>query len=252
MPKRSNPKELPLYRQIADQLREAIERGEYSPGQRIPGENDLIKTHNISRNTARDALAVLRGEGLIETRRGAGNFMRRTKLITRNANERLSRRTWGEGRSIWSSDMQGRPSGQRTEVTEIDAPERIAGSLGIPPGTKVCRRRRIHHAEGRPVQMSTSYLSASLVAGTPITEPDSGAGGVYARLLDLGCPPARFREEVRARMPRREEIESLSLAAETPVIYIARTAFDADGAPLEVNEMVLDANTYLLQYDIDA
>jgi GntR family transcriptional regulator len=249
LPKRTEP---PKYREIANALRAAIERGEYQPGQRIPGENDLIRDHGVSRNTARDALAVLRHEGITDTRRGAGNFVRQFQLIPRSANRRLARSTWGEGRSIWSADMQGRPSAEDVDVEEVVAPERIAGILGIPAGGHVWRRSRTHLSEGRPVQLSTSYLPAELVAGSPITQPDTGPGGVYARLLDLGHPPARFREEVRARMPIGDEAKVLKLAAGVPVVHIVRTAFEEGGRPLEVNEMVLDGNSYLLQYDIDA
>lgn len=252
MPRQRDPEGPAVYRQIANDLRAAIERGDYQPGQRIPGENALMAEWGVSRNTARDALAVLRDEGLTDTRRGAGNFVRRFKLIPRPANERLSRKTWGEGRSIWSADMQGRPSDAEVEVIEIEAPERIAGSLGIATGDPVWRRSRLYYADGRPVQMATSYFPAGLVAGSAITQPNPGPGGVYARLLDLGHPPARFREEVRARMPLQEETRALKLAAGIPVIHIFRIAFEEDGTPLEVNEMILDANSYLLLYDIDA
>ncbi|MFF4791876.1 GntR family transcriptional regulator [Streptomyces sp. NPDC001276] len=251
MPERKTGK-IPEYRRIANDLRAAIDRGDYQPGQRIPGENDLMRDYEVSRNTARDALAVLRHEGVTDTRRGAGNFVRQFKLIPRLANERLSRRTWGEGRSIWSADMKGRPSAEEVDVQEIEAPERIAGILGLSVGDPVIRRARVHLSEGRPVQLSTSYLPARLVADSPITQPDTGPGGTYARLLDLGHPPARFREEVRARMPVGDEAKRLKLAAGVPVAHIVRTAFEADGTPLEVNEMILDGNTYLLQYDIDA
>ena len=252
MPKQAKQEGPPTYRRIADELRAAIERGDYQPGQRIPGENQLMEQYDVSRNTARDALAILREEGLTDTRRGAGNFVRKGDLILRPANERLSRKTWGEGRSIWSADMQGRPSSEDVTVREIEAPERIAGIFGIPVGAPVWQRHRVHRSSGRPVQISTSYLPAELVAGSPITRPDTGPGGVYARLLDLGHPPARFREEVRARMPLRDEAGILKLAAGIPVVHIVRTAFDESGRPLEVVEMILDANSYLLQYDIYA
>jgi GntR family transcriptional regulator len=38
----------------------------------------------------------------------------------------------------------------------------------------------------------------------------------------------------------------------TPVIMICRTAFADEGRPVEVNEMILDANAYVLEYDFDA
>lgn len=254
MPKREQAqhKETPAYRQIADDLRAAIERGDYQPGQRIPGENQLMEQYDVSRNTARDALAILREEGLTDTRRGAGNFVRKFEFIVRNANDRLSRKRWGEGRSIWSADMQGRPSNEDVTVQEIEAPEPIAGNLGIPVGSRVWRRHRVYRSDKRPIQLSTSYLPAELVDGSPITQVDTGPGGTYARLLDLGHPPAYFREEVKARMPLRDEAQTLKLAAGIPVIHIVRTAFEEDGRPLEVNEMILDANSYLLQYDIRA
>jgi GntR family transcriptional regulator len=41
-------------------------------------------------------------------------------------------------------------------------------------------------------------------------------------------------------------------SAGVPVVLIARTAFDADGAAVEVNHMVLDAAAYVLEYDFEA
>ncbi len=100
--------------------------------------------------------------------------------------------------------------------------------------------------------LSTSYLPASLVEGTAITEPDTGPGGIYARLAELGHGPVRFREEVRSRMPLPEETAQLDLPAGTPVMLICRTAFADKGRVVEVNEMVLDAAAYVLEYDFDA
>jgi GntR family transcriptional regulator len=99
------------------------------------------------------------------------------------------------------------------------------------------------------VQCATSYLPTSIVAGTAITQPNSGPGGTYARLAELGHAPAKFREELKVRMPLAEEAARLGLGSGTPVILIARTAFDENNRPIEVNEMILDASSYVLQYD---
>ncbi|NUP39597.1 MAG: UTRA domain-containing protein, partial [Streptomyces sp.] len=100
-----------------------------------------------------------------------------------------------------------------------------------------------------PVLLSTSYLPAELVDRTPITQPDTGPGGVYARLGELGRGPVHFREEIRSRMPTAQEVDRLALSSGVPVVLIARTAFDADGAAVEVNHMVLDSAAYILEYD---
>jgi GntR family transcriptional regulator len=61
-----------------------------------------------------------------------------------------------------------------------------------------------------------------------------------------------FTEEVRARMPQPGEASLLGLPAGTPVIIISRLAYAAGGIPIELNEMTLDAASYVLQYDFDA
>lgn len=70
--------------------------------------------------------------------------------------------------------------------------------------------------DGKPVLLSDSHLPAELVAGSRITQEDTGPGGTCARLAELGAAPVRFREEIRAR------------------------------------EMVLDAASYVLEYEFDA
>lgn len=59
----------PKYQRIADELREAIRVGEYGPGDRLPGENDLMASYSVARMTARQALGVLQSEGVAESRK---------------------------------------------------------------------------------------------------------------------------------------------------------------------------------------
>lgn len=238
----------PLYRQIAEDLRAEIEAGVYDD-KKLPSESEIGARFGVARGTARDALAVLHAEGLTEARRGSGVYLRTFKRIRRNAAQRVARSNWGAGRAIWDVDLKGRSHQEATQVDEVEPPERIAAAFGMAPGGRVCRRSRLHYAEGRPVQQSTSYLPMNLVAGSAITRPDPGAGGIYARLADLGHAPVRFREEVTSRLPLPDEAKVLGMTASTPVFLIARTAFDADGQPVEVNEMTLDSNAYILEYD---
>jgi DNA-binding FadR family transcriptional regulator len=65
-----------LYRQIADQIRGLIERGEYAPGARLPPERDLAKQLGVSRPSVREALIALEVEGLVDVRIGSGIYVR--------------------------------------------------------------------------------------------------------------------------------------------------------------------------------
>ncbi|MGW5343970.1 GntR family transcriptional regulator [Streptomyces sp. NPDC004050] len=251
---RGAEKRQPKYQRIAAALKDAIASGRYGPGDRLPGESDLMATYDVARMTARQAFAALQAEGLVEARKGAGVFVREFRVgIRRRGIQRLAVEVWGAGGSIWAADGKGHdPEVEFLGVSEEPAPSAVAAALGLPAGSAVCVRRRRFLLDGRPVMVATSYLDAALIAGTPIAEPDTGPGGIYARLAELGRELVRFREEIRSRMPGPEEVEALALVPGTPVVLVCRTAFAADGQVVEVNEMVLDSAAYVLEYEFGA
>ena len=65
----------PVYRRIADSLRTAIESGDIAPGTKLPSESELMTQWGRSLGTIRQALAVLRNEGLVVPRHGRGVFV---------------------------------------------------------------------------------------------------------------------------------------------------------------------------------
>lgn len=67
---------LPLYQQLADELREQIRAGRFETGRRIPSEHALAARYGIGRPTVRQATEVLVRGRLLERRRGAGTFVR--------------------------------------------------------------------------------------------------------------------------------------------------------------------------------
>ena len=62
---------------VADELRAAIGDARFAPGARLPSERRLAREFGVSRATIVSAFNLLRGEGLIESRRGAGSWVRR-------------------------------------------------------------------------------------------------------------------------------------------------------------------------------
>lgn len=64
-----------LYRQIAEQLRVLIGKGEFAVGTRIPAERDLAKQLGVSRPSVREALIALEVEGWVEIRTGSGVYV---------------------------------------------------------------------------------------------------------------------------------------------------------------------------------
>ncbi|MFJ3594574.1 GntR family transcriptional regulator [Streptomyces sp. NPDC090231] len=242
----------PKYKRIADDLRAAIERGEYVPGDRLPGEHALSAEYGVAVMTVRQALSVLKSEGLAESRKGAGVFVQSFKPIRRRGIQRLSRERWGSGKTIWSADEDRPLTIDQARVEEVAPPAHVAEVLGLEAGATACLRARRFVLDGRPVMLASSYLPYTLVEGSAITRADTGPGGTYARLADLGRAPVHFREEIRSRMSNSAEADQLELPGHRPVLLLVRTAFDVEGVAVEVNEMTMDSTAYVLDYEFDA
>ncbi len=63
---------MPLFEQVAAEIRRAIADGEAKPGERMPLAKDLASVLGVNTNTVLRALRLLRDEGLLEFRRGRG------------------------------------------------------------------------------------------------------------------------------------------------------------------------------------
>lgn len=236
----------PKFQQIADGIRAAVADGTYPRDKRIPGEDALASQYSASLTTVRTAVNALVAEGLLERRPRSGTYVRAYRRVLRDANKRLAKAQWKTGHDIWGVDLAGgKPGVDHVEVFESAAPDDVASRLGT---SNVWVRSRRYLVDGRPVQTATSYLPAEIVAGSAITTPDTGPGGTYARLAELGFEPVEFVELLVTRMPMPAELEALELGSATPVAQIRREAFTADGRVVEVNDMVCAGDAYVFQW----
>ncbi|MFE3217606.1 MULTISPECIES: GntR family transcriptional regulator [Streptomyces] len=242
-----------VFRQIADALREAIDKGRFREGDKLPSETELVEHFGVSRMTVRNALSLLQQEGLAVSEHGKGVFVRPRPPVRRLASDRFARRHRDQGKAAFTVEAEA--AGSRPEVDSLEVKEErpsqdISARLGSP--RKVLARRRRYLLDGRPVEFATSYLPLDLARNTPIAQPNPGPGGIYARLEEMGHRLDHFDEEIRARMPSPAEVRTLQLASGVPVIHLVRTAYDSEGRAVEVCDTVMAADAYVLAYQLPA
>ncbi|ROP40276.1 GntR family transcriptional regulator [Saccharothrix texasensis] len=245
----------PPYRQIADILRRHIERGRLAAGEQLPSEAVLIEHYGVARMTVREAIKELRTEGLVVAQHGKGVFVRSAPPVRRLASDRFARRHRQEGKSAFLAEAEAAghvPSVDQIRVTNEAASAEVAERLGLKPRERVIVRARRYLADGRPVEVATSYIPESIAKGTAIAEVNTGPGGIYARIEEAGHELARFTEEVSARMPSPDERKALEIGSGSPVLTLVRTAFDTKGRPVEVCDTVKVATSFVLEYDVPA
>ncbi|MCK2238116.1 MULTISPECIES: GntR family transcriptional regulator [unclassified Crossiella] len=242
------------YRRIAADLRIAIEQGEYRPGHQLPSGSVLMKRYDVARQTVQNAIDLLRVEGWVVSRPGAGVFVRDRPVVQRLSRNRLSRETRQAGRGAFLADAEASGFTPAVEVVVRFEPagERIADALDIEAGDEVTVRQRIMSADGQPVQLAVSRLPRSITAGTAIEQDNPGPTGIYGVLDEAGHTLDHFVESVSTRPATQQELTELRLAPGTPVLAVTRVAYDSTGRPVEINDMVLVGDRYELVYEFAA
>jgi GntR family transcriptional regulator len=134
-----------LYRRVAADLREAISTGAYGEAGRLPAEGALAERYGVSRGTVRQALAVLRADGLVTSRRGT----RRVVL----GNARVQSFSELLSFTHWARSMGEEPGGRLESLLRRPADAAEREQLRLEPGSEVYVILRLRTLSGTPVMV---------------------------------------------------------------------------------------------------
>jgi GntR family transcriptional regulator len=240
----------PMYRQIAEDLREQIESGQLRPGQQLRTELELRDHYGASRNTVRDAIKWLTTLGLVETRPGQGTFVVETiDPFVYTLTGDPSGPGASEGASYLSEvrERKRKASLSPLQVEIQEASDDVASGLGIAKGAEVISRHERCSIDGTPWSMQTSYY--------PMDFADRGAERLRsARNIDEGTiryladtlhiRQVGYRDWITVRAPNATEAEFFKLPPDgrVPIYEIFRTAFDGNGQPMRLTITVYPAD----------
>jgi len=246
----SGNRPLPKFREIAEQIRGRILRGDLRPGDELPSERALAVEFDVSRPTATRALERLRQEGLAYSVQGSGTFVADT-AINRRASDRYQRAR--EAGRIYSD-------GERAEIVAAELvevpPVQVARALRLEEGTSAIRRRRIIWSGDDPVEVSTSWFSAELAAKAPrLLTTERIRSGTLAYVEDrTGRRASYARDRLSARTAGTADARALALPKpSTAVLAVEHLVMDESDAPLEFVEAVYPPErwTHEQRYDLD-
>lgn len=238
------------YKQVAALLRDAIRRGDYTPGTTLPSQPELARTYGLNQSSISRAMSMLQAEGWIRTEHGRGSVVLEVPTVKRVRRIDRDHRTSRSG-SSYAEEIAESGMSPRTELVywgEETPPERIAEVLRLGPEDTVLMRKRHMFADDKPVQMAISHIPMSVAGSTDIAMPDTGPSGMYERLARLGFGPVRFCEDIEVRGASSEESAFLDIAQGQPVFQVLRTAFDSEDRPVEACLNILAALRWRLTY----
>lgn len=220
----------PLYWRIATELLGELRDGTIPPGERLPGERQLAAHFGVSRETVRQALQILRRGGLVATdRRGSHAMLPGARA------ERVPSLVFPVGAD--TADPC-----RATVRWEAPSPEH-ARALGLEPR----RPTLVHRYESAAADGSglrTAVTSFSAVAVTEVEElaryrdrADGTAAAQLSRAYD-------WMRRAGLTLHHRDAITQLP-----PSVRVTRRVHDQYDRPLEITELVVDAQQDALVYE---
>jgi DNA-binding GntR family transcriptional regulator len=223
----------PRYRQVAARLYGQIHDGTYPPGGALPTEQQLADEYGLSRNMIRQALALLRQQGIVDVVQGSGHYVRPrpepqpAPLPTRDAIEAGS-----------AEPMR--------EVGYAPLPASLAKVFNDEPGSPSYfrRRRTLHTSGGLPLRRDSVYLWPGEMKVTELdrlSRPDP-----IPRLPDLvermaGRPEHHTTTTITARLPDPQEAAEFRIADTTPLLVVVLAGWDANRFALWAVESIWPA-----------
>ncbi|WP_053672467.1 GntR family transcriptional regulator [Streptomyces sp. H036] len=238
---------------MADVLRQRIAEHVWTAGDRLPSRAQIAEECGVGENVVRRAQELLISQGVLEGRAGSGTYVaeprRRVRVVRSSAREQ-------PGGSPFRADMQalGKQGNweSRTEA-KVPAPAEIAARLGVAAGDLCVRTVYEFLADGRPVQLSTSWEPYELTAGTLVVLPEGGphAGvGVVNRMAAIGIIVSHAVEQPEPRQATAEEASLLGIQKAALVTHIRRTYYSDQGQPVETADIVIPAALCEIVYEI--
>jgi GntR family transcriptional regulator len=244
----------PMYRRIAQELRQQIRSGTPGPGEQLPTELELAERYAASRNTIRDAIKWLTVNGLVESRPGQGTFVRPRirPFVTTLSIDPETGLGGGEGNAAFAEVKQrGRePTTSLPKVTVEEAVGNTAARLRIPAGTKVVCRQQERFIDDTPWSLQKTHYPMDLVSqgATRLLSAEHIPEGTVTYLHQtIGLTQVGYRDRILVRSPDEKESRFFDLPDDgrIPVMAIMRTGYRASGdgpVPFRVTYTVLPAD----------
>jgi GntR family transcriptional regulator len=239
-----DPGPIPLWFQIANRLRGAIERGEFRPGDSLPSEAKLNEAFGVSRTTARASLDRLEQEGLITRRSGKGSI-----VVSPRVEQPLN------VLAGFAEDMRRRgltPSYGMQSARIAVAKGEVAEALGIEEGARAFCVSRLLKADGAAIAVSVAWIPLSIFPKrVPPRPTELGSSSLYAWLEQkCGARIVGGHEFIEAAVAGKAAAASLGIPPGSALLVARRRSHGANGDAIEYAIGQYRADRYRFHVDL--
>ncbi|MCH3922077.1 GntR family transcriptional regulator [Limosilactobacillus sp.] len=213
----------PVYIKIHNQLRENIESGRWTVGQKIPAERELAASFDVSRMTLRQAIQALVDEGILERRVGSGTF-----VANRKVQEKMS------GVTSFTEMMQaaGKRPSSRTISYHLTIPSQTEiEKLKLPAGAQVLRMERVRYGDDVPICFEIATIPAQLIENFSKEEVTSSFYRTLEKKANLY--PGHAVQMISATKATERIATYLQIKRGDALLRMSQLSYLQDGRPFE-------------------
>jgi hypothetical protein len=226
----------PLYMRIGAELLGELRDGTIPPGERLPGERQLAEHFGVSRETVRQALELLRRDGLVATdRRGSHATLPAAPVEPPSA---LAFPVGSRGRC-------GPGAVDRTTVTWEPPPPAHAEALGLAPH----RPTLVHRYESAGADGHGHRTAVTSFSAVALSEVEELARYRYRADGTAAAQLRRAYDWMRRAGLTLHHRDSITPLPDTPSVRVTRLVHDQYARPLEITDLVVDAQQDALVYE---
>jgi GntR family transcriptional regulator len=215
----------PLYRQIKGLILQALDGGEWRPGEVIPSETELAVRFGVSQGTVRKAVDELAGENYLLRRQGKGTF------VSSHNDPRAF------FRFLRLQRLNGDVETSRSvplECWRAKAGQEAARMLGIQLADPIIIVRRVLEFAGKPVVLDEIYLRGDTFAGLSLDTLKDWQGSLYGLFESrFGARMVRAEEKLRAVAADRTAADLLKVPEGSPLLSVERVSYSYGDRPME-------------------
>ncbi|MDX9700315.1 MAG: GntR family transcriptional regulator [Rhodocyclaceae bacterium] len=215
----------PLYRQIKGLMLQALEAGEWRPGQVIPSEQELAARFNVSQGTVRKAIDEMAADNLLVRKQGKGTYV---------ASHNDPRSFFRFLRLVPVNGDLRHPESIPLECWKAKAGQEASRMLDIKPGDPIIIVRRLLKFSHKPVVIDEIYLPGEVFQGLTLEVLQAWNGSLYSLFeTRFGLRMIRAQESIRAVAADRSTSEALKVPEGQPVLSVERVTYTYGDKPVE-------------------
>lgn len=232
---------LPNYIPIYNDLYEKIVSNYYEKGSTLPSENVLSQEYNVSRNTVREALTILKEDGLIQKQQGRGSIVSARSDLSEAAIKK-----------IFNPILNG--SLQSIEHVEMDynfsPPTKVAmDRLEIDAHDIVLASNNHYISEGEKIAHTFVQIPTKMFKDYPVDLNDDDA--ILSFMNDQMYEHAKYSETKLKVVPAFERVEEhLDVKAGEFVLYMESTLWNEHQQGIARIKYYLNPNKFELNFVI--